>query len=152
MVGIEILSSKSTNILCCCVYRHPNTDAQECVNYLDNFLQKLGNDNKHIFPMGDFNLNLLNYESHSDTNDFINTIVSHYFLPYVLHPIRVTGHSSTVIDNIFSNITDCDIRDHFPQILIVDRICIDYKSCSFSKRDFHILMKISLLMIILHLI
>ena len=36
-------------------------------------------------------------ESHSDTNDFINTMVSHYLLPYVLHPTRV-DHSSTVID------------------------------------------------------
>ena len=27
MVGIEILSSKCKNILCCCVYRHSNTDA-----------------------------------------------------------------------------------------------------------------------------
>ena len=78
MVGIEILSSKSKNILCCCVYRHPNTDAQEFVNYLDNLLQKPGKQNKHIFLMGDFNLNLLNYEIHSDTNDFINTLVSQF--------------------------------------------------------------------------
>ena len=42
IVGIEILSTKSKNILCCCVYRHPNTDAQEFVNYLDNLLLKLG--------------------------------------------------------------------------------------------------------------
>ena len=145
MVGIEILNTKSKNILCCCVYRHPNTDAQEFVNYLDNLLQKLGKENKHIYFMGDFNLNLLNYESHSDTNDFINTMVSHYLLPYILHPTRVTDHSSTVIDNIFSNITDfdtksgnilCDISDHFPQVLIVDKTCPNYKSCSFAKRDF----------------
>ena len=95
--------------------------------------------------MGDFNLNLLNHESHSDDNDFIDTMVSHYLLPYVLHPARVTDHSSTVIDNIFSNITDFDtksgnilydISDHFQQILIVDRTCPDYKSCSFAKCDF----------------
>ena len=94
--------------------------------------------------MGDFNLNLLNYESHSDINDFINTMVSHYLLPYVLHPTRVTVHSSTVIDNIFSNITDfdtksgnilCDISDHFPQIL-VNKTYPNYKSCSFAKCDF----------------
>ena len=101
MVGIEILSTKSKNILCRCVYRHPNIDAQESVNYLDNLLQKLGKDNKHIYIMGDFNINLLNYESHSDTNDFINTMVSYYLLVYVLHPARVTDHSSTVIDNIY---------------------------------------------------
>ena len=115
------------------------------VNYLDNSLQKLGKENKHIYLKGDFNLNLLNYESHSDTNDLINTMVSHYLLPYVLHPTRVTDHSSTVIDNIFSNIIDfdtksgnilCDISDHFPQILIVDETYPNYKSCSFAKRDF----------------
>ena len=74
----KILSIKGKNILCCCVYRHPNTDAQEFVNYLHNLRQKLGKENNHIYLMGDFNLNLLNYESHSDTNDFINTMVSHF--------------------------------------------------------------------------
>ena len=73
-----------------------------------------------------------------------NIMVSHYLLPYVLHPTRVTDHSSTVIDNTFSNITDfdtksgnifCDISDHFPQILIVDRTCPDYNSFSFAKHD-----------------
>ena len=33
--------------------------------------------------MGDFNINLLGYESDSETNDFINTMVSHYLLPYI---------------------------------------------------------------------
>ena len=32
--------------------RHPNTDVQEFVNYLDNLLQKLGKENKHIILMG----------------------------------------------------------------------------------------------------
>ena len=31
--------------------------------------------------MGDFNLNLLNYKTHSDTNDFINSIISYSLLP-----------------------------------------------------------------------
>ena len=69
----------------------------------------------------------------------------HYLLPYVLHPTRVIAHSSTVIDNILSNITDfdtkngniiCDISDHFPQILIFDRTRPDYKSFSIAKHDF----------------
>ena len=55
--------------------------------------------------MGDFNVNLLNYEFHNYTNDFINTMISHYLLPYILHPTRVTDHSTTVIGNIFSNNT-----------------------------------------------
>ena len=55
--------------------------------------------------MGHFNVNLLNYDLHSNTNDFINTMISYYLLPHILHPIRVTDRSATIIDNIFSNNT-----------------------------------------------
>ena len=75
---------------------------------MDNTLQKLEKSNKTIFVMGDFNINLLNYDGHTGTNDFINSMVSHYLLPYSLHPTRVTDHSSTVIDNVFSNVTNFD--------------------------------------------
>ena len=55
--------------------------------------------------MGHFNVNLLNYDLHSNTNDFINTMISYYLLPHILHPTRVTDHSATIIDNIFSTNT-----------------------------------------------
>ena len=73
---------------------------------MDDVLSKLDKSNKTIFLMGDFNINLLSYEHHTETNDFINSMVSHYLLPYILHPTRVRDHSSTVIDNIFSNVTE----------------------------------------------
>ena len=53
--------------------------------------------------MGDFDINLLNYNSHSETNDFIHFMISHYFSPHILHPTKVTDHSVTIIDDIFSN-------------------------------------------------
>ena len=101
--------------------------------------------NKLIFVMGDFNINLLSYEAHSETNEFINTMVSHYSLPYILHPTRVTDHSSTVIDNIFSNVTDYEtvsgniinqIADHFAQFMLVKRININYKNTTFYQYDY----------------
>ena len=91
--------------------------------------------------MGDFNVNLL----HSHTNDFMNTMISHYLFPHILHPTRVTDHSATVIDNTFSNNTVhksvsgnimTHISDHFPQFIILNKINIDYKSCSYAKRNF----------------
>ena len=95
--------------------------------------------------MGDFNINLLNYEAHSETNDFINLMVSHHLLLYVLHPTRVTDHSATIIDNIFS--TNCEyntvsgnllsqISDHFPQFLIIKNASVDYRNCSLFQRDY----------------
>ena len=89
--------------------------------------------------MGDFNINLLNYDSHSETNDFINIMVSNHLLPHILHPTRVTDHSATIIDNIFSNNLELatlsgnilnNISDHFPQFLILENTNIDYKDCS----------------------
>ena len=83
--------------------------------------------------MGDFNLNLLNYEIHSDMDDLVNSVISYSLLAYILHPTRVTKHSATVIDNIFSNITDFEstngnilrqISDHFPQFITVEKLYI----------------------------
>ena len=92
---------------------------------MTSVLQKVQEENKTLFNMGDFNINLLNYDSHSQTNNFINLMVSHYLLPHILHPTRITDHSATVIDNISSNSLESDtvsgsllsqISDHFPRI------------------------------------
>ena len=33
MIGVEIINSKNKNILCCCVYKHPNSDVQEFTHF-----------------------------------------------------------------------------------------------------------------------
>ena len=85
--------------------------------------------------MGDFNINLLNYDSHTDTGEFLDKM--RCFLPYVLHPTRVTDHCATVIDNIFSNNTEfatlsrsilTQIADHFPQIVILKKVYLNFKN------------------------
>ena len=66
---------KSKNIVICCVYRHPDTNASKFTVYLESTLSKIDK-NKIICIMGDFSINLLNYEFHSDTNKFFNSVVS----------------------------------------------------------------------------
>ena len=128
---VEIKSSKSQNVLCCCAYRHSNTDVKKFNEYVDQTMHKISisKENKLIFLIGDFNINLLNYNSHNKKKDFLNTMISHYLLPHILHPTRVTDHSSTVIDNIISNNTSYEtisgnimtqISDHFPQFLMLN--------------------------------
>ena len=77
--------------------------------------------------MGDFNLNLLNSENHSKTNDFLDLLYSSYFWPLISKPTRITESTSTLIDNIFSNsvtteslagILYADISDHLPLFVI----------------------------------
>ena len=73
----------------------------------------------------------MNYNAHDPTNEFLDSLASNSFLPYILQPTRITSHSKTLINNIFTNITLPDsiygsltatISDHLPQFLIVPNI------------------------------
>ena len=102
-------------------------------------------ENKSLLIMGDFNINLVNYDSQLETNDLINLMASHYLLPDILHPTRVTDHSATIFDNIFHNTLKFDtlignlltkISDHFPQFLVIENAAVDYKNCSLFQYDY----------------
>ena len=56
--------------------------------------------------MGDYNINLINFGTHTKTNEFIDYryVISQGFLPYILKPTRVTDTSATLI-HIYSNHT-----------------------------------------------
>ena len=43
-------------------------------DYFNEILHKLSVKNKTIFVPGDFNINLLNYDIHPRTNDFLNSL------------------------------------------------------------------------------
>ena len=53
--------------------------------------------------MGDFNINLLNYNNDKDTTTFLDTMFSNSFSPFITLPTRVGKTSETLIDNIFYN-------------------------------------------------
>ena len=89
---------------------------------------KANSENKEIMLMGDFNMNLLNYESNESVADFLDTMCTHGFLPCTSGPTRLTSYSKTLIDNIFySGISNdnqsgnilTNISDHLSQILFL---------------------------------
>ena len=96
-------------------------------SYLNILLQKISKEKKNVFLLDEFNFDLLKYDKHAGTNEFIDSLFYRY-QPYILHPTRVTGHSQTIIDNIFSNYaskeTMCGnltftISDNLPKVLSV---------------------------------
>ena len=99
-VWIEIVNSKAKNILCCFAYRHPSSDISKFNDYIQMTFSSLAKENKLIAIMGDFNIDLLKYENHTPSNDFVNMMFSYHFQPSVLHPTRITDSSTTTIDNI----------------------------------------------------
>ena len=73
---IEIINAKKTNIVVGCIYKHPNMDVLEFNNHLNQILEKVSKEQKQIFLLGDFNINLLNYKIHQPTNDFLDSLAS----------------------------------------------------------------------------
>ena len=143
-VWVEVENSGGKNYLFCCVYRHPSSDIDNFCDYLQETLSSPAVFNKQVFILGDFNINFLNYNSSTPITNYVNFLFSKQFLPYIIHPSRVSAHSSTLIDNILSNITDNEtlsgnilpqITDHFPQFLIVKHADITYKNLSYFQHD-----------------
>ena len=54
--------------------------------YINNLLDKWSKENKNVSLLGDFNINLLNYDQHSPTNEFLASLSlsSHMLLPHIV--------------------------------------------------------------------
>ena len=66
---IEIVISKKNQILLRVIYRHPSMDLTDFnSNYLNKLLKNISKEQQPIFWLRDFNVNLLNYNEHNQTN------------------------------------------------------------------------------------
>ena len=104
-------------------------------------MQKISKEKKNVFLLGDFNVDLLKYDKHAGPNEFIDSLSSYMYLPYILHPTRVTSHSQTIIDNVFSNHVSKEavsgnltstISDHLPQVLFIPSMFSDNPATKFN--------------------
>ena len=119
-------------------------DVLEFNNHLNQMLE-VSKEQKQIFPLGDFNIKLLN-NVNQPTNDFLDSLASNSIIPYIVQPTRLTSHSKTLIGNIFSNILSSEkipgnltatISDHLPQILFAPNILSNpsYNRSNIFDRD-----------------
>ena len=112
------------------VYR-PNTaplaSLERSIQIHNEILEKISNNNDHkkcdIQILTDFNTNMLNFETHGMTNEYINSLISKSFLPIITLPTRIKQQSATLIDHIWTNkacsfynsgILINSLSDHFP--------------------------------------
>ena len=130
-LALKIISSCSKdNILFVVMYRPPNTalnlflsDFSQFINHLEPYVKK----NTHIIITGDTNIDLLNQRD-KYTSQFLNNMYAISLVPFINIPTRITDHSATLIDNIFTNnrkiirtaVLQSDISDHFPIFMSID--------------------------------
>ena len=60
------------NVVIGIIYRPPNTNINEFNNILSDLLETIETDKKECHFLGDYNINLLNYDTHQPTSDFLD--------------------------------------------------------------------------------
>ena len=148
----EIENKFGKNIIVGTLYRPPCNNINDFVDHLDEALDKICGENKHCYLMGDYNINLVNYDdslqvnesasassnnidsNHNNTQNkdkLLNTFSSYALFPCINKPTRITATSATLIDNIFSNtfnksnnsgILYHDVSDHLPVFTITAKL------------------------------
>ena len=104
--------------------------------------------------MGDFNIDLLNSETHDEIANYQNNFTNHFYNPLILQPTRL--ENKTLIDNIFFNSLEYNtysgnitiqLADHAFQFVIIEgfhkdifhktNIIYARNFKNFSEQEFH---------------
>ena len=76
--GLTLSTNHRKNILCGIIYRYPRGKISHFMEYLNSTTKKIHMERKYCVLMGDFNIDLLKYDQHQVTDDFINTLGAYF--------------------------------------------------------------------------
>ena len=149
-IFIEIENKFGKNIIIGTLYRPPSSNINHFLESIDEQLEKISRENKSMYIMGDFNIDLThsiennspyttthlnkNKSVNNNSDKFLNILSSYAFYPCINIPTRVTPVSSTLIDNIFTNTLEenknsgvftYDVSDHLPIFLISSQLILN---------------------------
>ena len=112
------------------LYRPPDLDINKFNVSFDLLLTKLNRQKTKFILAGDYNINLLHCDKHSETEQFLNHIFSNSCLPAITRQTRFSATDYSLIDNIIykidklqnnnngtnniSRILISDVSDHSP--------------------------------------
>jgi len=73
-------------------------------------MDTVSKEHKRCVIMGDMNIDLLKFETHLKTSDYLNNLFQNDFLPTITKSTRITNIPATLIYHIYMN---NDLADHF---------------------------------------
>ena len=125
------------------VYRSPSANPNNFIELIERVLQRLTRHNKkHVLIMGDFNIDLLKHEHDINGQNLIDTTTNHGFIQVISRPTRVTDHSATLIDHIYTNkissvvstsVVTFDISDHLATMATISLDTSLHNACSVTN-------------------
>ena len=133
---IEI-ENKNKHIIVGVVYRS-HTPIDNFIRDIEPIYKKINSEKKHVYVMGDFNIDLLKTDTHRPTHDYVELMYSCSMIPTIYKPTRITATTATCIDNILTNNEEDIIQstivvnnttDHMPTILSINLDVSTPKPC-----------------------
>ena len=127
-----------------CIYKHPTCNLEQFRNQLNDIIKTINPNRHEICIFGDININFLKFSEHTQTEEFLDMLYANNILPIITKPTRLTDHTATLIDHIYTNclqnftagILTVDITDHLPIFCIVRTQPIRNNSNKKSFRDY----------------
>ena len=142
---VEINRTKEKNIVIGVIYRPPDWKLRDFISELDQLVNVISRENKSVFLLGDYNLDMMKQSTHQATGEFLDVMFSRMFFPLITRPTRITSHKASLIDNIFTNeplnqpisgLFVYDISDHLPIFAIMPGyVQTSYNNKYFTFRD-----------------
>ena len=120
---------KSKKHIISCVYRHPKSNIKNFTEYFEEFLGYINQRKYDVYILGDFNIDFFKYASHQPTEKYLDMLYSNDMIPVITKPTRITNHTKTLIDHIYTNtsisqilsgIALSDISDHLPVFCVIN--------------------------------
>ena len=131
LTDIHIVNHSAKTVIGC-MYRPPRSDFDQFIHALQSILLTVKRERKTCYLLGDFNVHMNKIDSDPHAQQFLDLMYSHLFLPMIEKPTRITPHSSSLIDNIFSNALNdnsicgllyTDVSDHLPIFALIEPVC-----------------------------
>ena len=135
-IKLKLTNNCTKNFIIGNFYRSPSSKPAQSMEQLEEIFTKLHNShkNKHVTLVGDFNIDLLKYERDINGQAMIDLTTSYGYCQVISRPTRITDHTATLIDHIYTNqvhninksgIVTYDISDHlatYVSIALFDRL------------------------------
>ena len=119
------LKTENTYLYIIIVYRYHGNAAE----FTDHFMEVIDDyKEKPLVILGDFNIDLLSYNTDSNTDKFANAMISNSLFPLVNKPTNFFRNSSTLIDHAWcnilnektqANILDISVSTHKPVLTVI---------------------------------
>ena len=121
-------NKKRSSIMIAVIYRHPGPHYKKYSEALNRNLTLFSRQKIKVVIVGDTNINLAKFNVTSNVTDYVRLLSDQGFHNFIDKPTRITSHSATCIDHVYSNydhedvesiIIESNISDHFSTLTFI---------------------------------